>query len=132
MSKSVPIKGCSPPGGFLNWPMGGEHEPTARRPVMFGSVIEPVLPWSWALERLTMARHYWIATTRENGRPHTRPVWGIVIDGSVFFSTGSLAAVNLAASPEVSVHTESATELVILVCRASAGVETDGGTQLGM
>jgi len=95
--------------------MGAELEPAASRPVMFGSVIEPVLlPWSWALERLTMARHYWIATTRANGRPHTRPVWGVVIDGLVFFSTGSLAAVNLAASPEVSVHSESATELVIL------------------
>lgn len=82
---------------------------------MFGSVVEPVLlPWSWALDRLTTARHYWIATTRADGRPHTRPVWGVVVDGLVFFSTGSLAAVNLLTRPEVSVHTESATQLVIL------------------
>jgi hypothetical protein len=91
---------------------------------MFGGVAEPVLlPWSWALDRLTHARSYWIATTRPDGRPHSRPVWGVVVDEAVFFSTGSLAVANLTHSPEISVHTESATEMVIL--EGVATVEVD-------
>jgi hypothetical protein len=82
---------------------------------MFGATTEPILlPWSWAVDRLTRCLHYWIATTRADGRPHSRPVWGVVLDGTVYFSTGSLAAGNLGRSPEISVHTESATEVVIL------------------
>ncbi|OHV34120.1 hypothetical protein BCD49_24520 [Pseudofrankia sp. EUN1h] len=60
------------------------------------------------------AAHYWIATTNADGRPHTRPVWGVVVDGTVFFSTGSKAVENLARGSAISVHTESATRLVIL------------------
>jgi hypothetical protein len=99
-------------------------EPVASRPRMFGGVAEPVLlPWSWALDRLSNARNYWIATTRADGRPHSRPVWGVVVDEAVFFSTGSLAVANLVHSPEISLHSESATELVIL--EGVATVEVD-------
>ncbi|GAA1714287.1 pyridoxamine 5'-phosphate oxidase family protein [Fodinicola feengrottensis] len=85
------------------------------RPRMFGGHADPVLlPWSWAVRTLTDCMHYWIATTRPDGRPHSRPVWGVTIEETVYFSTGSLAVGNLAHSPEVCVHTESATELVIL------------------
>ena len=56
-------------------------ETVASRPRMFGGVAEPVLlPWSWALDRLSQARNYWIATTRADGRPHSRPVWGVLVD----------------------------------------------------
>jgi len=82
---------------------------------MFGSRLEPsMLPWSWAEHRLTTARNYWIATTRPDGRPHSRPVWGVFLEGSFHFSTGSLAAGNLAASPEITLHLESGSEVVIL------------------
>jgi hypothetical protein len=93
---------------------------------MFGGTVEPVLlPWSWAVERLTVALHYWIATTRPDGRPHTRPVWGVVVDDAVLFSTGSLAAGNLERSPEITVHTESGTEVVILEGRAAPEHDAD-------
>jgi len=82
---------------------------------MFGGRLQPVrLPWSWAVERLTLARNYWIATTRPDGRPHTRPVWGVWLDGAFHFSTGSLAAGNLEANSEISVHLESGSEVVIV------------------
>ena len=42
---------------------------------------EGLLPWSFALERLEKARNYWVATTRPDGRPHTVPVWGVLVDG---------------------------------------------------
>jgi hypothetical protein len=94
---------------------GGPGEPQADRPHLFGGHPEPaLLPWRWAVERLVAARHYWVATTRPDGRPHTRPVWGVWRDGAVWFSTGSMAVSNLAALPAATVHLESGGEVVIL------------------
>jgi hypothetical protein len=96
-------------------PPAGATEPAASRPRMFGGHLDPVrLPWQWATERLTAARNYWIATTRPDGRPHTRPVWGVWLDGRFYFSTGSLAAKNLVDNPEITVHLESGSEVVII------------------
>jgi len=82
---------------------------------MFGGYLDPVrLPWSWAVKRLVTARNYWIATTRPGGRPHTRPVWGVWLEGAFYFSTGSLAAENLRRSSEITVHLESGSETVIV------------------
>lgn len=90
-------------------------EPRTDRPRMFGGHLEPVrLPWSWAVERLATARNYWIATTRPGGRPHTRPVWGVWLEGAFYFSTGSLAAENLRHEREITVHLESGSETVIV------------------
>ena len=74
------------------------------------------VPWSWADERLTAARNYWICTTRPDGRPHAAPVWGLWLDGAVWFSTSrrSQKARNLAASPTLLVHLESGDDVVIL------------------
>src|SRR5712691_7751987 len=78
----------------------GSVNPEPGQPCMFGGHLDPVrLPWKWATERLTRARNYWIATTRPNGQPHSRPVWGVWLDDTFYFSTGSLAAQNLAANP---------------------------------
>lgn len=86
------------------------------RPTMFGkSGLDPVLlPWSWAEHRLRHANSYWIATTRPDGRPHTRPVWGVWLAGTFYFSTGSLAVGNLADNPHITVHLDSGAEVVIL------------------
>jgi len=94
--------------------------PEPERPRMFGGHLEPVrLPWSWAADRLVSARNYWIATTRPSGRPHTRPVWGVWLDDAFYFSTGSLAAENLEANREITVHLESGGEVVIVEGTAS-------------
>ena len=94
---------------------GGSFDPEPGQPRMFGGHLEPVrLPWKWATERLTRARNYWIATTRPDGQPHSRPVWGVWLDDAFYFSTGSLAAQNLAANPAITVHLESGSEVVII------------------
>lgn len=95
--------------------MSDRPQPEPGRPRMFGGELEPVmLPWRWAAERLAAARTYWIATTRLDGRPHSRPVWGVRLAGALHFSTGSLAAGNLRANPEIIVHLDSGSEVVIL------------------
>ena len=89
--------------------------PRAGRPRMFGGYLEPAqLPWAWAAHRLAVARNYWIATTRPDGRPHPRPVWGIWMQEAFYFSTGSLAASNIAHGSEITVHLESGDEVVIV------------------
>ncbi len=94
---------------------GGSADPETDQPRMFGGHLEPVrLPWRWAIERLTSARNYWIATTRPDGRPHSRPVWGVWLDDSFCFSTGSIAALNLAVNATITVHLESGSEVVII------------------
>ena len=94
---------------------GESPYPEPSQPRMFGGCLEPVrLPWMWATEQLSRARNYWIATIRPNGQPHTRPVWGVWFNDTFYFSTGSLAAQNLAAHPAITVHLESGSEVVII------------------
>jgi hypothetical protein len=94
---------------------GGRGNPEVSQPRMYGDYIGSAeLPWTWATERLTRARNYWIATTRSDGRPHSRPVWGVWFDNAFYFSTGSLAASNLVTRPAITVHLESGSEVVII------------------
>lgn len=77
---------------------------------------EGMLPFSWVEDQLAAAHNYWVCSTRADGRPHAMPVWGLWIDGAVWFSTdpASLKARNLAARPEVVVHLESGDEVVVV------------------
>jgi hypothetical protein len=102
--------------------------PTAAPPVLYGAPAPPgeLLPRSWAEQRLVAARNYWIATTRPDGRPHCRPVWGVWLPDGFWFSTGSLARHNLAANPQITVHLESGDQVVIL---EGVAVAVTGGGQ---
>jgi general stress protein 26 len=81
-----------------------------------GSAPGERLPWSRVEEWLEQSRNYWVCTTRSDGRPHAKPVWGLWMDGMVLFSTSpeSVTARNLARSPEAVVHLESGDEVAIL------------------
>ena len=96
--------------------------PTASRPYMPGYGIldatggRGLLPWDWAVERLTTSRNYWVATTCPDGRPHCVPVWGIWLEDAFYFSSGakSRKARNLAASPNCVVCPENGNRAVSL------------------
>ena len=66
--------------------------------------------------RLTVAHDYWLATVRPDGAPHVMPVWGVWLDGRVWFSSGLLSrkARNLAADPRCTVTTDDARDPVVL------------------
>jgi general stress protein 26 len=95
-------------------------DPKPTRPGFPGYGIkqteEGMLPWSWADERLAASRNYWVSSTRPDGRPHAMPVWGIWLDGTLYFGSGerSQKVRNLSANPEVVAHVESGDEVVIL------------------
>jgi hypothetical protein len=84
-----------------------------------------LLPWAWALRRLTASRNYWVATVWPDGRPHVMPVWGVWSDRAFWFSSaaGSRKARNISKHERCTVATENAIEPVIV--EGSAAVETD-------
>ena len=99
----------------------GETGPIASRPRFppgYGTKKDKkgLLPWSHVQERMANAMHYWVCTVGPDGRPHARPVDGLWLDDRLYFggSTEARWNRNLAANSTVSVHLESATDVVIL------------------
>jgi hypothetical protein len=74
--------------------------------------------WSWAVEHLEAARHYWVATIRKDGYPQARPVDGVWLDGVLGLSIGHGGIQRALQRPDgrfdATVHTESADDVVIL------------------
>lgn len=96
------------------------EDPQAERPSIPGGYLEPKrLAWSWAEARLAESRNYWIVTVSPSGAPHARPVWGVWLDGQLYFSSGSRIRTHLLRDPAVSVNLESGDECVILEGAAS-------------
>jgi PPOX class probable F420-dependent enzyme len=98
-------------------------DPEASRPVMppeYGMLGATegrgLLPWTWAAERLTQSRGYWLATAWPDGRPHMAVVWGIWLHDHFYFFTGATSrkARNLAANPRCVVCPEQTDEAVIV------------------
>jgi hypothetical protein len=75
-----------------------------------------LLPWPDVERWLAASRSYWGVTVRDVGRPHAIPVWGIWLEGAVWFSTdpGSVKGRNIARDPRVVVHLESGDDVAIL------------------
>jgi PPOX class probable F420-dependent enzyme len=96
--------------------------PRVSRPLMRGyGVVGPdqgsgLLPWSWAAERLSASRHYWVASVWPDGRPHVMPVWGMWDDAVLWFTSSvqSRKTRNLAHDPRCVVTTEDATNPVVI------------------
>jgi hypothetical protein len=91
--------------------------PTASRPrspdFLTRGTGEP-LDWSWARDRLTAERHYWVVTVTSTGRPHARPVWGILLDDEIYLSIGAAGFRRGDERREVSVHADSGQDVVIV------------------
>lgn len=94
----------------------------ADRPLMPGYGIvdadagRGLLPWRWALERLSTSHAYWLATASATGEPHLAAVWAVWFDDALWFSTGgrSRKAADLAANPECSISAADTDESVVL------------------
>jgi PPOX class probable F420-dependent enzyme len=75
-----------------------------------------LIPWAEAGRRLTVSHDFWVATARPDGRPHVMPVWGVWLDGRLWFSSslGSRKARNLAADPRCTLTTDDALNPVVV------------------
>lgn len=74
------------------------------------------MDWEHVERQLRESRNYWICSVGADGRPHAMPVWGILLDSEVCFSTdrSSRKGRNLSHDPHVSVHLESGDDVVII------------------
>jgi PPOX class probable F420-dependent enzyme len=96
--------------------------PASDRPWMPGYGVLPadqgsgLIPWAEAERRLSVSHDYWVATVRPDGRPHVMPVWGVWLDGRVWFSSGlrSRKARDLAADPRCTLTTDDAQDPVVV------------------
>ena len=95
-----------------------------------GAEADEPLVWEQIESRLRDSPNYWIATITPDGRPHTRPVDGVWIDGALCFggSPETRWVRNLHDNPAVSVHLPSGDDVVIL--EGSAEYVTEAGHRL--
>lgn len=97
------------------------HEPHADRPNMPEGYGVPedndgLLTWGSVRERLEQAKNFWICTASMKNKPHARPLWAAWVDDTLYFD-GALTTGwgrNLSVNPQVEVHLESGSEVVII------------------
>lgn len=83
---------------------------------------EGLLAWDEVEARLIASRHYWLATVRPDGRPHSVPRWGVWLDGRFWYDGAPTTrhARNAERNPAVALTLESGTEVVIVEGRSVA------------
>ena len=103
--------------------------PIADRPVIPGygvpEVAEGILPWIHVVERLELARNYWVGSSSPEGKPHCVPVWAVWLDDALYFGVGPRSARNLETNPRVTIHLESGDDVVIVGGTAEPFVDPD-------
>ncbi|MFN0124060.1 MAG: pyridoxamine 5'-phosphate oxidase family protein [Blastocatellia bacterium] len=102
--------------------------PEARRPRMpkeYGIPADKkgMLSWDHITQRMTASKYYWLCTVTSGNRPWSNPVDGLWIDGRLYFggSPQTRWNRNLLQNNEVSIHLESASDVVIMYGAVSEG-----------
>jgi hypothetical protein len=80
------------------------------------------LRWEAVELRLRGSLHYWVATSRPDGRPHVVPRWGVWLDGAFWYdgSPETIHVRNLASNQRCILHLEDGEEAVIVEGRSVA------------
>lgn len=90
-----------------------------------------LLDWVEVDGRLREAKHYWMSTTRPDGRPHVVPRWGAWIDGALFYdgSPETVHANNLRTNAACSMHIGDGAEAIIIegTSQPSEPLDADAG-----
>ncbi|WP_347757079.1 pyridoxamine 5'-phosphate oxidase family protein [Agrococcus sp. ProA11] len=75
-----------------------------------------LLSWDEVEARLRASQHYWLASVRPDGRPHSIPRWGVWLDGRFWYdgSPATRHARNAAQNPAVTLTLEDGKEAVIV------------------
>jgi len=76
---------------------------------------EHLLSWTAVDNQLAKSLHYWMSTTRPDGRPHVIPRWGAWIDGALYYdgSPETIHARNLSSNQACSMHIGSGADAII-------------------
>lgn len=101
--------------------MSAAPQPSADRPEFpegYGlpETTEGLLTWPEVEARLGAAKHYWLASVRPDGRPHSVPRWGVWLDGRFYYDGAPTTrhVRNVEANPYVTLTLESGTQVVIV------------------
>jgi len=80
------------------------------------SASGPMLEWATVEARLVESIHYWLSTTRPDGRPHVVPRWGVWIEERFFYdgSPATRHARNLVSNSNCAMHLEDGDAATIL------------------
>jgi hypothetical protein len=101
--------------------------PTGRSARIFNMTAPgPILPWSWASERLEAASLYWVTTASASGFPHARPVWGAWRKDSFWFSSQNRSIRHIAQNNQASVHIAQGDFAVVVEGIAERVTDDDG------
>ncbi len=94
----------------------------------------PFLEWATVESWLEQATHYWLSTTRSDGRPHVVPRWGVWLDSGFWYDGSPMTrhSLNLDNNPHCALHLESGVEVTIVegVSTVPDPVVGDLGTRL--
>ena len=108
------------------------RNPSRDRPQVPGGYGVPItddglLEWASVEDRLRSAKHFWMATTRPDGRPHVVPRWGVWMDGRFWYdgAVDTIHVKNLNQNPECVLHLEDGREAVIVEGRSEAATPPD-------
>lgn len=96
--------------------------PTIERPAFADGYqpAEPIAfdpkPWTEVAEIMNTTTSYLFATTRADGRAHSTPVWGLIVDGTFVFSTApqSVKAKNLHRDPRCFIQMQINENVVLM------------------
>ncbi|MFK5584978.1 MULTISPECIES: pyridoxamine 5'-phosphate oxidase family protein [unclassified Serinicoccus] len=101
--------------------MSADVAPQSDRPTLpegYGlpATSEGLLGWEQVETRLREAQHYWLASVRPDGRPHSVPRWGVWLEGRFWYdgAPSTRHTRNVEANPAVTLTLESGTEVVIV------------------
>ena len=101
-------------------------QPERSRPLLpdgYGlpTTTDGLLAWAAVEDRLRASRHYWLATVRPDGTPHSVPRWGVWVDGRFYYDGAPTTrhARNLDRNPACTLTLESGTEVVIVEGRST-------------
>ena len=75
-----------------------------------------LIAWEYVIQRLHEAHEYWVATIHPQGWPHVRPVWGVVVEKTLFVGGGPQTrwSRNLKENPSVSINLENGTRAIVI------------------
>lgn len=98
--------------------MTAPHRDRPDMPDGYGVPLEVsgTLEWEPVQFRLQDSLHYWMSTTRADGRPHVVPRWGVWLDTRFWYdgSPETVHARNVRANPACTLHLESGAQAVIV------------------
>ncbi|MCO8244975.1 MULTISPECIES: pyridoxamine 5'-phosphate oxidase family protein [unclassified Haladaptatus] len=109
-----------------------EYDAHRSRPVTEESYGIPdeegeMVSWTFVRDAMAEDQNYWLCTTRPDGHPHVRPVWGVWVDDALHCGGGERTrwVQNIQADSRIVAHRESGEAVVIIEGVAERVTDTD-------